>query len=113
MFSEVSNVKVVSMEEVSISAFSKFCTCHIKHCETPPTCLLQGSTGRAWLGMATVDSRVLAYGGMTPLYRDSLSDVQELDRETETWRTTEDSLSTAAGISSFGTATVYMDQVCV
>ena len=56
---------------------------------------------------------MLAYGGMTPLYRDSLSDVQELDRDTETWRTTEDSLSTAAGISSFGTATVYMDQVCV
>ena len=106
-------MKVVKEEKAQKCLLQVLNTCHIKHCETPPTCLLQGSTGRAWLGMATVDSRVLAYGGMTPLYRDSLSDVQELDRDTETWRTTEDSLSTAAGISSFGTATVYMDQVCV
>ena len=68
---------------------------------------------RAWFGMATLDDRVLAFGGMSPLYdRDSYSDIQMLDMDTEQWIVSEEGLETSLGISSFATAVVYMDQVC-
>ena len=68
---------------------------------------------RAWFGMATLDGSVLAFGGMSPLYtRDQYSDILVLDRETEQWTQTGDSLETTLGISSFATAVVYLDEVC-
>ena len=67
---------------------------------------------RAWFGMATLDGKVLAYGGMSPL-RDQYSNILQLDRETEQWVELEDKLQTARGISSFATAVVFQDDICV
>ena len=70
---------------------------------------LQGA--RAWFGMATIDNKVLAYGGMSPL-RDQYSNILQLDTETEQWVELDDKLETARGISSFATAVVSQDQIC-
>ena len=70
---------------------------------------------RAWFGMATIDARVLAFGGMDPLKQqsgDSLSDIQELDQDTLEWRMLEEGLAETRGISSLGSAVVMVDQVC-
>ena len=70
---------------------------------------------RAWFGMATIDARVLAFGGMDPLKhqnRDSYSDIQELDQDTWEWRRLEEGLAETRGISSLGSAVVMVDQVC-
>ena len=70
---------------------------------------------RAWFGMATIDARVLAFGGMDPLKlqgEDSLSDIQELDQVTWEWRRLEEGLTETRGISSLGSAVVMVDQVC-
>jgi len=67
---------------------------------------------RAWFGMATVEGKVMAFGGMSPL-KDSYSDIQELDMETEEWVVREDSLATANGISSLGSVVVQQSNICV
>ena len=70
---------------------------------------------RAWFGMATIDARVLAFGGMDPLRhegQDSLSDIQELDQDTWEWRRLDEGLAETRGISSLGSAVVMVDQVC-
>lgn len=74
---------------------------------------------RAWFGMATIDNKVLAFGGMSPLLRnsgnpvrDQYNDIQELDLESGEWTVTESNLATTLGISSFGTAVVYTEDVC-
>ena len=70
---------------------------------------LQGA--RAWFGMATINNKVLAYGGMSPL-RDQYSNILQLDTQTEQWVELDDKLETARGISSFATAVVSQDQIC-
>ena len=70
---------------------------------------------RAWFGMATIDARVLAFGGMDPLRQqsgDSLTDIQELDQDSWEWRRLEEGLTETRGISSLGSAVVMVDQVC-
>ena len=71
---------------------------------------------RAWFGMATIDNKVLAFGGMSPLYRNSVrdqyNDIQELDMESGEWTVTDNNLATTLGISSFATAVVYTEDVC-
>ena len=70
---------------------------------------------RAWFGMATIDSRVLAFGGMEPLKhqsRDSYSDIQELDPASGEWKRLEEGLTETRGISSLASAVVMVDQVC-
>ena len=70
---------------------------------------------RAWFGMATIDARVLAFGGMDPLKQqsgDSLTDIQELDQDSWEWRRLEEGLTETRGISSLGSAVVMVDQVC-
>jgi len=66
---------------------------------------------RAWFGMATIDNRVLAFGGMSPL-KDSYSNILELDMETEEWVETEESIGTGHGISSFASSIIQQDLVC-
>ena len=78
---------------------------------------LRGEAGellgpRAWFGMLTLDSKVLAFGGMSPL-RDQYSNILQLDTETEQWVELEDRLQTTRGISSFATAVVFQDEICV
>lgn len=69
---------------------------------------------RAWFGMATIDDKVFAFGGMSPLYttRDQYSDIQELDLDTGEWVVTDNSLATSRGISSFASAVVHLEDVC-
>ena len=66
---------------------------------------------RAWFGMATIDGRVLAFGGMSPL-KESYSNILELDMETEEWVETEESIGTGHGISSFASSIIQQELVC-
>ena len=67
---------------------------------------------RAWFGMATLDGKVLAFGGMSPL-KDSYSSILELDIETEEWVQREDTMATAYGISSFASVVVQQEDICL
>ena len=66
---------------------------------------------RAWFGMATINGKVLAFGGMSPL-KDSYSNILELDMETEEWVEREDTMATANGISSLASVVVQQSQIC-
>jgi hypothetical protein len=66
---------------------------------------------RAWFGMATIDGKVLAFGGMSPL-KDSYDNILELDMETEEWVVREDTVGTGYGVSSFASVLVQQDMVC-
>ena len=66
---------------------------------------------RAWFGMATIDGRILAFGGMSPL-KDSYDDIMEFNLETEKWEVTDDTFGSGFGISSFASALVEQNQIC-
>ena len=65
---------------------------------------------RAWFGMATLDQKVIVYGGMGP-YRNAWGDIQEWSDEVEGWVTQEDTMATA--MSSFGSIVISTTDVCV
>ena len=66
---------------------------------------------RAWFGMATIDGKAFAFGGMSPL-KDQYSNILELDMEIEEWVEREDTMATAQGISSFASVVVQQSQIC-
>jgi len=66
---------------------------------------------RAWFGMATIDGKVLAFGGMSPL-KDSYENILELDMETEEWVEREEIMGTGHGISSFASTLIQQSLVC-
>ena len=66
---------------------------------------------RAWFGMATIDGKALAFGGMSPL-RDQYRNILELDMETEEWVERENTMETARGISSFASVVVEQSIIC-
>ena len=67
---------------------------------------------RAWFGMAVLDGRILAFGGMSPLLRDQYSDIQQLDLETEQWTAWNQTMQETRGISSFGSVNVEQSYFC-
>merc|ERR1712123_464197 len=67
---------------------------------------------RAWFGMATIDGKVLAFGGMSPL-RDQYKNILELDMETEDCVEREDTMAETRGISSFASVVVQTSQICL
>eukprot|EP00091_Calanus_sinicus_P021200 TRINITY_DN6168_c0_g1_i1.p1 TRINITY_DN6168_c0_g1~~TRINITY_DN6168_c0_g1_i1.p1 ORF type:complete len:324 (-),score=98.15 TRINITY_DN6168_c0_g1_i1:83-1054(-) len=69
------------------------------------------TSARAWFGMATIDGRVLAFGGMSPL-KDSYENIMELDMETEEWVEQEETLGTGYGISSFASVVIQQNMIC-
>lgn len=68
-------------------------------------------SARAWFGMATIDGRVLAFGGMSPL-KDSYENIMELDMETEEWVEQEETMGTGYGISSFASVVIQQNMIC-
>ena len=61
--------------------------------------------------MATIDGRVLAFGGMSPL-KDSYENIMELDMETEEWVEQEETMGTGYGISSFASVVIQQNMIC-
>ena len=66
---------------------------------------------RAWFGMANVDGRILAFGGMGPFVRNAWGDVEEWDDEGEKWVNTDNTMETA--MSSFAHVVVNLDDICM
>jgi len=68
-------------------------------------------SARAWFGMVTIDGRVLAFGGMSPL-KDSYENIMELDLETEEWVEQDETVGTGFGISSFASVVIQQNMIC-
>ena len=65
---------------------------------------------RTWFGMAVVQGRLLAFGGMGPYYKNAWGQVEEWQEEEEEWLLREETMPVAK--SSFASLLVTPEEIC-